>query len=229
MAAPVYLTKGELRSKLLARLGYGGLGAAAGNFVPIADDLLEEAQEQIFLLLPTKDRTRVWDMTTGVEQRWYDIPETCDYTEIDNVSALHGEEWVPMHEGIGLQHDSVYDDINDYPRRYDIRYNETVSKAQIEIWPQPDAAYSWRIEGLMTPNAFTADGHRAVVDYRLLLLYAIAFGKAHLRRPDAEAAMQAWINRKRLLLAKQHGNIEHVRENPSRRNSNPVRVRPRVV
>ena len=49
---PVYKTKGDLRSKLLIRLGFGGLGASAGNYVPMADELLEEANEEIFEALP---------------------------------------------------------------------------------------------------------------------------------------------------------------------------------
>lgn len=229
MAAPVYLTKGELRSKLLIRLGYGGLGSAAGAFVPMADDLLEAAQEEIFELLPTKDRMRTWDFTTGAGQRWYDIPSDCDYTKITDFNALDGTEWRPVLEGIGPQHDSVYADTIDTPRRYDIRYNAATTQAQIEIWPYQEGGDTFRIEGLMTPNVFTADGHRAVVDSRLLLLHAIAYGKAHLKRHDAADAMKAWERRKGLMKAAQHGLAEYVRENPSRRDDRMVRAKPRVV
>lgn len=229
MAAPVYLTKGELRSKLLIRLGYGGLGAAAGAFVPMADDLLETAQEEIFELLPTKDRIRTWDFTTGAGQKWYDIPAECDYTKILDFNALDGTEWHPVQEGIGPQHDSVYSDTTDIPRRYDIRYNVATSQAQIEIWPYQEGGDAFRIEGLMTPTAFTADGHRAVVDSRLLLLHAIAFGKAHLKRHDAADAMKAWERRLGLLKAAQHGTVKYVRENPARRGDRMVRSKPRVV
>ena len=76
MAAPSYLTKGELRDKLLIRLGYGGLGAAAGMFVPMADDLLEEAQEQLFQVFTDEKGVRDFEFTTGLNQRWYDIPDT---------------------------------------------------------------------------------------------------------------------------------------------------------
>lgn len=228
MGAPVYLTKGELRSKLLIRLGYGGLGAAAGAFVPTADDFLEEGQELIFELLPDAARVRVWDMTTSINQRWYDIPTDCDHDEIQCVSRSENGTWIPMTKGIGLSEDSSFSDVPGEPEKYDIKYNATTGRAQIEIWPNPDAAYAWRIEGGMTPNNFVADGDRAVVDSRLILLYAIAYGKAHLGKRDAEAAMNAWTTRFRAMKAKQHRGQVYVRRNPGHPQVE-VRRKPQVI
>jgi len=55
---PIFKTKGDLRSTLLTRLGYGGLGASAGNYVSMANDLLDEAQEEIFDVLPNRYRVQ---------------------------------------------------------------------------------------------------------------------------------------------------------------------------
>ncbi len=220
MAAPVYLTKGELRDKLLLRLGFGGLGAGAGAFVPYADDLLEEAQETIFLLLPDDKRVREWPSNTGVNQRWYDIPATCD---IDLITGIYIREdstssWKELGRGIDYTFDGHYDDTNNHPLLYDIRYNDATARTQIEMWPKPDSVvYEWKIEGKMDLDKFVADGDRASIDSRVILLYAIAYGKAHLNKSDKKEAMEAWVARKGLLKAHQHGTKRYIRQNPSKR------------
>lgn len=228
MAEPVYLTKGELRDKLLIRLGYGGLGAAAGAFVPMADDLLEEAQEMLYELLKDEKQFREWTFSTGSGQRWYDIPSTCNIDHIDYVAVLDGEEWRCLHRGIDLAHDSVYDDIEEEPYRYDIRYNDSTGKTQIELWPKPGGVYSMKIEGQFEPTAFVADGDRASFDSRLILQYAVAYGKAHLNRPDAQNAMDAWTLRLKALRNNQHGTERYQRRNPNRP-ERQMRPKPRVV
>lgn len=231
MAAPVYLTKGELRDKLLLRLGFGGLGAAAGAFVPYADDLLEEAQEQIYLLLPDDKRVREWSGTTGANQRWYDIPTECNIDLITGVYARENSDswWRELERGIDHDYDSLYDDVDHYPERYDVRFNPTTGKAQIEFWPNPDlTTYEWKIEGKMELDKFVADADRASIDSRLILLYAIAYGKAHLNRPDKNEAMQTWVARKNQLKAHQHGTKRYIRKNPSRPERTVLRE-PKVV
>lgn len=231
MAAPVYLTKGELRSKLLLRLGFGGLGAAASGFVPYADDLLEEAQETIYLLLPDDKRVREWPGNFGVNQRWYDIPTSCDIDLILGVYARENstDEWFEMARGVDFPYDNDYSESNSIPYRYDIRYNPDTSKAQIEMWPNPDSTtYEWKIEGKMDLDNFVADADRASIDSRLMLLYAIAYGKAHLNKSDKKEAMEAWVARKGLLKAHQHGTKRYIRRNPSKPEPQ-IRSRPRVV
>ena len=361
MAAPLYLTKGELRGKLLTRLGYGGLGAAAGMFVPMADDLLEEAQEQLYEIFTDEKGIREWEITTGVNQRWYDIPDTCDIDHIEGMWVQqNGDYWHPLTRGISPAHDSDYDDIDDYPYRYDIRANpfplssqlqtngdfsitdvsvqggtgfrwdaslweitggqlrpttttlafaaSTVpitpglsydieytvlgaaltaihlggndidvdgvpistaigthrhrvtaisnaafivigsapatsvsiddvsirqvtseeARTQIEVWPKPDDNYLMKIEGPMIVGPFVQDSDRASFDSRLILLYAIAFGKAHLGKQDAKSAMDAWTTRLNRIKANQHGTRRYVRQNPNRPEIN-VRSRPKVV
>ncbi|MBT8450049.1 MAG: hypothetical protein KJO69_10185, partial [Gammaproteobacteria bacterium] len=84
------------------------------------------------------------------------------------------------------------------------------------------------IEGEMIIRPFTADGDRASFDSRLILLYAIAYGKAHLNKPDARSAMDAWSLRLRQIRAKQHGTRRYVRKAPHER-ERCTRAKPRVV
>jgi hypothetical protein len=209
---PTYRTKGDLRSSLLVKLGYGGLGSAAGNFVPMADELLDEAQEQLFILMPDEKRVREWDWTTGINQRWYDFPADCDKDRIMQVSTYVTNVWIPLDRGIGLPEDSYLYQINNYPMKYDIRYNPDVSKEQIEVWPVHDSeTYPMKIEGYIQLMDFSADGDRATVDDTLILLYAEAFGKAHLNRPDAQLKMNALQTRLRILRGQQHGEQRYIR------------------
>ena len=101
-------------------------------------------------------------------------------------------------------------------------------KTRIEIWPKPDDNYLMKIEGPMVIGPFVADGDRASFDSRLILLYAVAYGKAHLNRQDAKSAMDAWTLRLSKIKANQHGTREYVRRNPSRPEA-VVRSRPKVV
>lgn len=342
MAAPVYKTKGELRASLLTKLGYGGLGSAAGNFVPMADELLEEAQEQLFILMPDEKRIRTWDQVTGIDQRWYDFPADCDVDRIIELSAFFEQTWLPIRRGIDRYHDSTFDYINYYPQRYDFRAREgeqletqvngtfttpdttatgdvygwswtsslweiqsgyaahtalvfnylksdtsvvigttydvtyeisyaiadsvlvggnnldvdgnalptqpgsysvrvkaittdgfwllaisgfvrvdnvsvkpvdgVTMPVSLELWPiDSDNTYTYRIEGYITLMPFVEDGDRATIDDRLILLYAEAYGKAHLNKPDAQAKMQVLNKRLNILRGQQHGEQRYVR------------------
>jgi hypothetical protein len=98
----------------------------------------------------------------------------------------------------------------------------------IEVWPKPDDAYQIKIEGPMVVGPFTKDADRASFDSRLILLYAVAFGKAHLNRKDAKSAMDAWTMRLQRIKSNQHGTRRYIRENPN--NLHPDGLpQPRVV
>lgn len=229
MTYPVYQTKGQIRADVLARVGYGGLGAAAGNFVPYLDDLLVEAQETIFELLPDEKRKQEFLFSTVIVPApvtYYDVPANMDLEQIEYFGVFIVNRWIPVKQGIYLAHDSL-NDIQTYPRKYDIRLNPTVGYTQIEIWPEPDDVYQMKIkaETLLTP--FVADGDLCSIDPRLIKLYAIAYAKAHLGKADAKQAMAAWELRLRRLKAKTHGNERYVRG--VRNDYDTSNPRPKVV
>lgn len=211
---PTYKTKGELRSDLLTKLGYGGLGAAAGNFVPMADALLEEAQENLYILMPDEKRIRTWDFTTGLSQQTYDFPADCDPDRLIELSTYFEQTWLPVKRGIDRYHDSIFNYINYYPQRYDIRATGPVDlHEQLELWPTDDTnQYTVRIEGYIQLMDFVDDSDRATVDDTLILLYAEAYGKAHLNRPDAQLKLQALQTRLRILRGQQHGEQRYIRK-----------------
>jgi len=213
MGAPVYLTRGQIRQRCLNRLGFGGLGAAAGKFVPYLDDLLDEAQEQIYEFLPDEKRKTKFEFNTVIvpnPETWYDIPANLNPEHIDEVNVKVNDYWIPVHQGITQYHDSLTE-LQTYPRRYELKYNSDTGKAQIEIWPQPDAVYPISIEGQLQLEAFVADGDKCSMDYRLIVMYCVAYGKAHLNRPDKTDAMNALNLRLKALRGNQHGNERYIR------------------
>ena len=210
MPAPTYKTRGDLRDTLLDRLGFGGLGAAAGNFVPMANDLLTEGQEQMMELIDNRHRRGYFEITTAVGQEWYDIPNTLDTEKVESFEVQINGYWYPVKYGITKEHDNVKDTRN-YPYRYQLEYNPVTAKTQYRISPEPDAIYTMRVLSELVPGDFTADGHYCSIDYRLILLYAIAYGKSHLGRADKQDAMDALNFRIKKLKSNQHQGKRYIR------------------
>jgi len=325
----------------------------------MANELLEEAQSNLFILLPDEKRIREWQWTTGLNQRWYDFPADCDKDRIICLSAYQTDVWLKLDRGIDITHDSDVNRINDRPLRYDIRYNpdpqlelqtngdftfgdvsaaggaygwswaasgweiadgtatqlvagqaitstnpvaigetydisykidnagafsvsfggsatdvygislgttigththrvlaasttglvvtgaavspltvlDNVSvvivgpstgegKEQLEFWPvDTDEQYPVKLEGYIQLMPFESDGDRATLDDTLILLYAEAYGKAHLNRPDAQLKLQSLQTRLRILRGQQHGEQRYIR---GQKEPEPVPV-PKVV
>lgn len=222
---PVYKTRGELLDILLDRLGFGGVGAAAGNFVPYAGDLLVEAQEQMFEALPNRLRRRFFTFNTGVGQVWYDIPTSCDVDRIEKFEVQVNELWIPVRYGITSAHDDDAE-TQSYPVRYQFEFNTSTSRTQIRVSPEPDDIYPMRIFSEITLGDFAANNDYCSIDYRLILLYAIAYGKAHLGRRDAQTAMDALTFRLRQLKGNQHQGKRYIRGRGHEQDPTP---KPKVV
>ena len=91
-----------------------------------------------------------------------------------------------------------------YPRRFE-------RKAQLEIWPQPDAKYTIQADSYARLGRFTQDGDRATIDDDIVFLYALWLGKMHYRHPDAkvyETSLGALLSK---LKTKAHGDRRYFR------------------
>jgi len=209
MPVPVYKTRGEIRSAVLARIGMGGMGAAASNAVPWLNDLLDEAHEVFWELMNEKDKQTFWDIETVESQQWYDIPDTMDHKRISSAQVKYSGQWIPMTEGIDMHHDSN-SDLGDehYPQRYDIKYNNDGANdaTMIEVYRIPDGVYTMRFEAIMRLSVFTGDADIPSVHHRLIIQYCTAYGKAHLKKPDAKEVMDALNILLKRMKGKQHKN-----------------------
>ncbi len=175
-----YRTLGELRSLLRTRLGFGAQGSSGGANQTLLDSLLQNAQVQLYWLQDWRHLIAYEDFTTGVGQTLYDFPTDCAQDRrLLRLEVNYAGEWSQLGEGITTSMRSTVD-TRSVPARYE-RF------AQIEIYPEPDVATytlrAWYVKDLLP---FFDDADRATLDDQMILLHAIANGKAHYRHPDAK-------------------------------------------
>ncbi len=172
-----YRTLGELRSTLLARLGMGGQGAS-GTATSIADSLLSNGQSQIYWAQDWKHLKTYADNTLGVGQNLLDFPTDCALNRrVLRVETVYGGQWRKLDEGIQTEQWSNMDS-RGYPWRYE-------ALEQFLFYPKADQAYTVRFWYVKDLGRFTQDSDVATVDDEMVLLHALANGKAHYRHPDA--------------------------------------------
>jgi len=202
MALPLKPTLGELRAELLSRLGFGAQGAAAGNLMRDADSYLRRAQNYLYWKYDFNELRQTFDYTVNPGQTLYDWRDDMAPRQIISLRVLYNTIWHPLQEGIEYFHDTVVD-TRYYPQRYDRR-------AQLEIWPQPDAVYSLRVEYYQRLARFTQDGDRCTLDSDLVFNYALAKAKRHYRHPDASDYFDEVADFLRRLKSAEHGNKRYV-------------------
>jgi hypothetical protein len=172
-----------------------GLHATLGN-APALNDILTEAHEYVYAQLNegypvTSTLTLVADTAT--------YPSVSD----DSVSIVRGSiqtVWIEQgsterHElPQGITHAMRADTaMRGIPECWDSQYAGTDDGVwTMEFWPTPDQEYTVYIDHQRVLTRFSSDADVPAVDYRLVLGYAVAMGKAHYSRPDADAVGQAF-------------------------------------
>lgn len=183
--APNNRTLAQLRSDLMARLGFA---AQAANPPPgmalLLNSFLIEAQELLYRryhVLRT-ERFYSWPLESGVNL--YDLPdnaEACtkklDPRNVSWVGTVIDGTWRPL--ACGIAPELYSGSQTGQPQRYEIRQC-------IEVWPTPDeTSGSLVIKGHFGLEAFAADADKTTIDDRAVFLLALANAKAHYRQGDA--------------------------------------------
>lgn len=113
-------------------------------------------------------------------QRLYDFSADFDMERIEKIQFKSDGAWLPVKSGIGPEHyaasDSDLDEREAVIRRYALAEND-----QVEVWPISSVngtaatreAYI-KVIGIAKLPALVADGDRAVLDDRLIILFAAA-------------------------------------------------------
>lgn len=81
-------------------------------------------------------------------------------------------------------------DVRSIPERYDSKFVDNVWT--FEVWPAPDQTYVLYVDHDRVLTRFNTATDRPSVDAALVLGYAIAMGKAHYGKADADTAGQAF-------------------------------------
>lgn len=192
ITVPTPKTYAQLLAVLRVRCG---INATVGS-APALEDILTEAHEYVFQQLDdgypvTSTLTLVANTPT--------YPSVSD----DGVSIARGSiqtVWIEQgsqerHElPQGITHaERAQSDIRSTPEKWDTRFAGTDDGVwTMEFWPTADQAYTVYIDHQRVLTRFSESVDLPSVDGRLVLGYAIAMGKAHYSKPDAEVAGQAF-------------------------------------
>lgn len=178
-------TYASMLQKLRSRCGFHPtLGTASA-----LNDILTEANEYVFQQL---DDGLPWQSTLTLEANNPILPFVTDEGmqvargSVQSVWIEQGDSnRVPLPQGISHAQ-RAFADLRTIPERYDTR---TADGAwSIEVWPTPDAAYRLFVDHNRALGRFSSDSDWPSAPYRLVLAYAIAMGKAHYNKSDADTA-----------------------------------------
>lgn len=170
---------GDLRAELRARLGFSAAGAAAGVNQEVLNSMLRSAQAMLYHAHDWAHLRKYEDKSIGINQYLIDYPVTANVERVRAISILDGTLWTPpLRKGIP-PHAYTYQSNLRRPMHWE-------PYSQIEFDAKADKAYTARIFFLQNLGRFTQDGDRASLDDDLVLIFALADGKAHYRQPDAE-------------------------------------------
>lgn len=180
-----YRTLGDLRGELLARLGMGAQGAS-GASLTLLNSFLRNGQAQLYRAQDWKHLADYKDADLGVDQNLLDYPTAgtmntsvgCARDQrILKIETYYAGQWRKLDEGIGTR-EWNYMETRSWPARFE-RF------AQLLIYPKADQIYQIRFWFVRDLGRFVQDGDAATIDDEMILLHAIANGKAHYRHPDA--------------------------------------------
>jgi hypothetical protein len=192
-----YDTLLTLRTRMMVNLGFA---AQKANPPPSMSDLIDgwlfDAQTELYAKNPSlrTERRFRWTMTEG--EGFYGIKDNDappDFEDVDCAKTLNeysiravwledlNGSFMPLTKGIPM---ALYNSVDQtgFPSRYEIR-------SCIEVFPRPnaDGLKLWMV-GQMDLDAFSSNTDRTTIDSHLVYLWALAAGKAHYGKKDAQNA-----------------------------------------
>lgn len=169
-----------------------GLHATLGN-TPALEDILTEANDYVYGQL---DDGLPITSTITLQANVAEYPWDSDEAEpiargsVQTVWIEQGDsERVQLPQGIShaIRADQS---LRAIPERYDSRYIDGVFS--LEVWPIPDQTYRLFIDHNRVLTRFTQPTDKPSAPERLVMGYAIALGKAHYGKADADTAGQSF-------------------------------------
>ena len=196
----------KLRQDLRAEIRASGNAAHNASSRESHVLLLQRMQEDIYDRhdWPNLRIERNIDVQAG--QRYYDPPADINLDRVETIEVRYGQQWCTLEYGIDASHYSTWDsDIDE--RSWPVERWQIYEDEQIELWPIPaanaDASLDGRLKitGIRKLAPLIADDDVAMIDDRLIVLYAAAELLAASGAKDAQAKMQTAVTRERMLTA----------------------------
>lgn len=193
MSSPLILPTAQTFASMMKTLRVRcGINETIGA-APALEDILAEANEYVFRKLDT-GMPMISTLTLAANQAEYEFVSD-DSVPIarGSVQALWIEQGdsqrVPLPQGISHAH-RADQALRDIPQRWDTRFVD--STFVLEVWPTPDQTYLLHIDHNRVLTRFSQPTDKPSAPARLVLGYAIAMGKAHYGRPDANTVGQSF-------------------------------------
>jgi len=172
-----------------------GIHATVGS-APALNDILTEAHEFVYQQL---DDGLPFTSTITLAPNVATYPWVAD---VDSVPIARGsvqavwiaqgsQERLPLSQGI-THAMRAHSDMRAPPEWYDSKFEGDPAVFTLEVWPTPDQAYPLYVDHERVLTRFSESADVPSAPYRLVLAYAIAMGKAHYSKPDAEVSGQAF-------------------------------------
>lgn len=172
-----FRTLEDIRRELSDRLGFGGAAGAGAINAGILNSFLRNGQRQLWDEVDWHHLIKFADKTVGYGQNVIEYPTDCDPERILEVAVQENGYWYQLERSIEWRDRDWMEDA-DRPVRWE-------AFATMELYPKADREYPLKIKYVAALARFEQDNDRASLPEDLILLHALANGKAHYRHPDA--------------------------------------------
>lgn len=161
--------------------------------------LLARHQDDLWMLEGWKHLEVSRDITTDAGVRLYTWPVDLAFDRAVSVKAKWSSLWIDLSGGIDERHYNEVDPEQD-SRQDPVRAWDLAEGNVLELWPLPASTGTMvRLTGTKALPPLVADSDVAIMDDRLIVLYAAAELLALQKAPDAPAKLAA-ANRRLLAL-----------------------------
>lgn len=175
----------QLRKEVLLEAGYSVDPGHAAVHKEYVDQLLRRTERMLareFDWQASKIETLV---IVAANAATVSLPPLIDFTDIDSVSVLYSQAWLPVTHGIGPQERSIYtagDRITPITR-WEVHYPGT---STFEVWPVGEVEQTLRFVGMRKIGGFIDDTDACFIDADVLVMYAAAEMLARDKKSDAD-------------------------------------------
>lgn len=138
-------------------------------------------------------------------QRYYDAPADINIDRLESIEVRYGQQWCGLAYGIDASHYSTWDSDLD-ERSWPVERWMIYEGEQIELWPVPASNVDTvsldgrlKVTGIKKLQPLVADSDVAMLDDRLIVLYAAAEMLAASGAKDAAVKLNMAQQRERML------------------------------
>lgn len=124
-------------------------------------------------------------LEVAADAKLVDLPVNITFTQIESVHVAYGDQWLPVHHGIGARERMIY---NENERATPIfRYEYSANNpGQLEVWPIGSTAQTLMVEGSKTVGTMKEETDTCSLDADVIVLRVAAEILGRENKADAE-------------------------------------------